>query len=84
MKLPKIKSAPKPAIVSSPSLTSVSLPARITLPNIQLDECQSRAGNDCSMFDICVDKNGFLNTIWMKKKTTEVKKSYTNRADLSH
>jgi len=68
MKLPKIKSAPKPAIVSSPSLTAVSLPARITLPNIQLDECQSRAGNDCSMFDICVDKNGFLNTIWMKKK----------------
>ena len=83
MKLPKIKSVSKPAILSSPLLTAVSLPASITLPNIQLDEWQSRAGNDCFKFDICVDKNGFLNTLWMKKNT-EVKNSYTNKADVSH
>ena len=75
MKLPKIKSVSKPAIVSSPLLTAVSLPARISLPNIQLDEWQSRAGNDCFKFDICADKNGFLNILWMKKNT-EVKNSY--------
>lgn len=68
MKLPKIKSFPKPVILSSSLLTAVSLPARITLSNIQLDEWQSRAGNGCFMFHICIDKNSYLNTIWMKKK----------------
>lgn len=83
MKLPKIKSIPKPVILSSSLLTAVSLSARITLPNIQLDEWQSRAGNSCFTFHIRVDKNSFLNTIWMKQNT-EVKKSFTNKAGLSH